>query len=69
MSLVRPSNIPVVSDEYARAFENGALAACDYIAEQWPDLAEGYDDNLSVTDATAEHIGGIIDVMLGRAHA
>lgn len=58
-----------VTHEYARAYEAGALAALDYIAEQWPHLAEPSDDFPGVTMATAEHIGGVIDLMLGRSPA
>lgn len=49
--------------QYLSAFEAGALAAIDYIAEQWPHLAEPSDDFPGVTMATAEHIGEIIDQM------
>lgn len=62
----RESPVPFVSAEYARAFEAGALAALDYISDQWPHLADGDEDQPGVTMATAEHIGGVIDVMLGR---
>ena len=51
---------PEVSDDYARAFEAGALAALDWIAEQ----DEAMED---MTLAAAEHIGKVIDTMLGRS--
>lgn len=60
---------PFVTDEYARAFEAGALAALEYIDQEWPDLAEPHDDFPGVTAATAEHIGRVIDLMLGRSPA
>jgi hypothetical protein len=44
----------VISSEYLRAYEAGALAAIDYIADEWPHLAEPKDDHPSVTFATAE---------------
>lgn len=66
---LEPMKPAMVSHDYAQAFENGALAALDYIAEQWPDLAEPSDDFPGVTEATAERIGEIIDVMLGRRSA
>lgn len=55
-----------VSDEYARAYEAGALAALDYMADEWPHLAEGHDDATAPTMVAAEHIGRVIDLMLGR---
>lgn len=58
-----------VTHEYAEAYEAGALAALDYIVENWPHLDEETDDFPGVTMATAEHIGGVIDVMLGRTRA
>ena len=57
----------LVSDEYARAYEAGALAALDWIASEYPDLAEPSDDYPSPTMAAAEHIGDVIDLMLGRS--
>ena len=50
-------------DEYARAFEAGALAALDYIADQWPYLAEPSDSGPGVTMATAEHIGEVVTLI------
>lgn len=49
------------TDAYARAFEAGALAALDYIAEQWPHMAEASDDFPGITMATAEHIGRVVE--------
>lgn len=53
---------PFVSNEYATAFQDGALAALDYIAGEQPDLED-------VTMAGAEHIGRVLDLMLGRDNA
>lgn len=58
-----------ITIEYAKAYEAGALAALDYIADQWPHLAEPSDDYPGVTMATAEHIGQVIDLLLGRTSA
>lgn len=49
--------------DYAAAFEDGALAALDYIAEQWPHLAEDGHDCPAVTMATAEHIGEVVTLL------
>lgn len=51
--------------DYLKAFEDGALAAIAYIAEQWPDLAEASDDLPGVTTATTEHIGDLINTLRG----
>ncbi len=62
------SRLPLVSDEYARAYEAGALAALDWIADNYPDLDEPSDDYPSPTMAAAEHIGEVLDLLLGRAN-
>lgn len=64
----RPNrSFQMVSDEFARAYELGALAALDFIADEWPDMAEDHDDTLAPTMQAAEHIGRVIDAMLGRS--
>lgn len=60
---------PYVSEEYARAYEAGALAALEWLADEYPDLNEDGEDGTSPTMAAAEHIGRVIDVLLGRAES
>ena len=60
------SNYPLVSEEYARAYEAGALAALDWLNDNYPDLEQPFEDCPSPTMAAAEHIGGVLDLLLGR---
>lgn len=53
----------MITESYLAAFEAGALAALEHIADQWPDLAQPTDDFPGVTMATAEHIGELITSM------
>lgn len=66
MTQSHTSSGPLVSEEYARAYEDGALAALEWIADEYPALNEPSDDYPAPTEAAAEHIGAVIDLMLGR---
>lgn len=52
-------------EAYINGYEAGARAALDYIAEQWPHLAEPSGDYPGVTDTTAEHIDEIVTLIRG----
>lgn len=64
--IVPPQPDRDAGDEYARAYEAGALAALDWLNDNYPDLEAAGEDCPSPTMAAAEHIGGVIDVLLGR---
>jgi len=64
-----PDNELYVTLDYARAFEAGALAALEYIDDNWPNLGDWSSDYPVVTTATAEHIGRVVDLMLGQTSA
>jgi hypothetical protein len=58
--------LALVSDEYARAYEAGALAAIEWFVDRYPDLMDPEEGPTPSLEA-AEHIGHVIDLMLGRA--
>lgn len=56
-----------IMGSYARAFEAGGLAACEYIAEQWPHLSEPSDDFPGLPEAVAEHIAFVAQAIRDTA--
>lgn len=57
----------IVSDDYLRGFHAGAAAAIDYLSDQWPDLAQPYDDTPAPTEAIMAHVAAVADVLSGAA--
>ena len=55
-----------VSEEYARAYEAGALAAIEWFSDEYPDFTDP-EEGGGPAMACAEHIGRVIDLMLGRS--